>query len=315
MPRKEDTQYASFVPLRMVRVRFVKTLWGVTPLHGNSPAEGGYGRLFRRIAADGFTAVETPIWLVEDKPAFCAALSAAHLDYVAMINTCTPPGDCNGSTLLEDHLASFERQVAEALALPLRPLLINAHSGCDSWHPTTATAYFKRALEVEAASGILICHETHRGRVLYNPWTTRDLCRALPELKLTADLSHFCVVAERVFAADDRVWADCMAEFARATRHIHARVGYAQGPQVPDPRAPEYKDALEAHERWWDAILATQHAAGVDCITVEPEHGTDGYQQRLPFSSVETADIWAVNGWLREHEAARMSQMPYWEKK
>lgn len=72
----------------------------------------------------------------------------------------------------------------------------------------------------------------HRGRILYNPWTTRDLCRALPGLKLTADLSHFCVVAERVFAADDAVWADCMKEIARATRHIHARVGYAQGPQV-----------------------------------------------------------------------------------
>jgi hypothetical protein len=62
-------------------------------------------------------------------------------------------------------------------------------------------------------------------------------------------------VAERVFHEQDEDWAACMAEFARATKHIHARVGYAQGPQVPDPRAPEYQAALVAHERWWDQIL------------------------------------------------------------
>ena len=36
--------------------------------------------------------------------------------------------------------------------------------------------------------------------MLYNPWVTRDMCRLFPDLKLTADFSHFCVVAERVFA-------------------------------------------------------------------------------------------------------------------
>jgi len=50
-------------------------------------------------------------------------------------------------------------------------------------------------------------------------------------------------------------------------------------------------------------------------VTVEPEHGTDGYQHRLPFTQVETADLWAVNSWLREHEAARMAAQPYWASK
>ena len=47
-------------------------------------------------------------------------------------------------------------------------------------------------------------------------------------------------------------------------------------------------------------------------MTVEPEHGTDGYQHRLPFTQVETADLWAVNSWIRSHEAARMAKQPYW---
>jgi len=119
----------------------------------------------------------------------------------------------------------------------------------------TSRAFFTKALEVEARAGIVICHETHRGRILYQPWVTRDLCREFPGLKLTADFSHFAVVAERVFHDGDEDWKACMVEFARATKHIHARVGFAEGPQVPDPRAPEYAEALEHHERWWDQIL------------------------------------------------------------
>ncbi len=89
--------------------------------------------------------------------------------------------------------------------MPLRPILINSHSGCDSWPVETAHAFFKRAIDVEAETGILICHETHRQRILYNPWATRDACRVFSGLALTADLSHFCVVAERVFDDDDEV--------------------------------------------------------------------------------------------------------------
>ena len=296
------------------KIVFCKTLWGVNEHLGNSPADGGYLRLFKRIKADGFSAVETPVWKIADKAAFAAALKEAGLDYVAMVNTCTPDGDNNGSHKLEHHVASFERQVAEALALPhgLKPLLINAHSGQDAWAPETARAFFARALAVEAELGVLICHETHRGRVLYNPWVTRDMCRAFPALHLTADFSHFCVVAERVFAPEDEDWRACMAEFARATRHVHMRVGFAEGPQVNHPRAPEHREALERHESWWDEIILTQAEAGVKMVTCEPEHGTDGYQNKLPFSNVETADLWEVNKWLRDHEAARMAKLAYW---
>ena len=262
-----------------MKLLYIKTLWGVTPEMGNCPS--GYAGLFARIAADGFNGVETPIWMIEDKTAFAAALKQSSLGYVAMVNTCTPdPAGKPGATLarpsqrLADHLASFEAQVSAALSLS--PLLINSHSGCDLWGPEDARAFFTRALQVEAECGVTIAHETHRGRVLYNPWVTRDLCRAFPGLKLCADLSHFCVVAERVFHEDDEDWAAVMGEVTRATVHIHARVGYAEGPQVPDPRAPEYEPALTRHEAWWDAILAAQAKAGRQVMTLEPEHGTDG---------------------------------------
>lgn len=302
-----------------MRVRYCKSLWGVGPLDGNDGSAAGYARLFARLASEGWRAVECPVWRIADKAAFCAALAAAGLGYVAMINTCTPSAAGGGaaearpSQALGDHVASFEAQVAEVCALPLRPLLINAHSGCDLWPADTARAFFTRALAVEAACGLRIAHETHRGRILYNAWAARDWLREFPALKVTADLSHFVVVAERVFHEADADWAAVLREVARACVHIHARVGYEQGPQAPDPRAPEYAHALERHEAWWAAIEDAQAAAGNQLLTFEPEHGTDGYQQRLPYSSVETASIWEVNAWLRERGERRHRAAPWFQ--
>ena len=49
-------------------------------------------------------------------------------------------------------------------------------------------------------------------------------------------------------------------------------------------------------------------------MTLEPEHGTDGYQTRLPYTQVETASIWDINSWLRARQEARLASAP-WAKK
>lgn len=77
--------------------------------------------------------------------------------------------------------------------------VLQVHSGCDSWSYEQSLGFFKECLQIEQEIGIKVVHETHRQRVLYNPWITRDLLTALPNLKINADFSHFCVVAERVF--------------------------------------------------------------------------------------------------------------------
>lgn len=46
----------------------------------------------------------------------------------------------------------------------------------------------------------------------------------------------------------DDDWNTILKLVADRTFHIHARVGYAHGPQVPDPSAPEYLGALEVTE-------------------------------------------------------------------
>jgi hypothetical protein len=108
----------------------------------------------------------------------------------------------------------------------------------------------------------------------------------------------------RVLDAEPALLALCAAR----AHHVHARVGYEQGPQVPHPAAPEFRAALEAHERWWDAIWAA-HATH-DFTTMTPEFGPDGYLQSEPFTGVPVADLDLINHWMGSRQRDRCDRLP-----
>jgi hypothetical protein len=152
--------------------------------------------------------------------------------------------------------------------------------------------------------GVVVSFETHRSRSFLNPWTTRDILRQLPALKLTCDFSHWCVVCERLVDTEPDVIALC----AERAHHVHARVGYDQGAQVPHPAAPEYREALEAHERWWTQIWRSQAQRGTSVSTMTPEFGPDGYLHCLPFTGAPVADLGQINTWMAERQRRRFAE-------
>ena len=89
-------------------------------------------------------------------------------------------------------------------------------------------------------------------------------------------------------------------------RHIHARVGYAQGPQVPDPRAPEYAAELATHEAWWSRIARALQARSAASLCFTPEFGPDGYLHHAPFSNTPVADLSDINRWMANRERVRL---------
>jgi alkylation response protein AidB-like acyl-CoA dehydrogenase len=95
---------------------------------------------------------------------------------------------------------------------------------------------------------------------------------------------------------------------ARHAHHIQLRIGYEQGPQVPDPRAPEYAYALEAHERWWELVWDSMAERGFTEVTMTPEFGPDGYLQAAPFTRVPVAGLWDVNRWIGHRLKHRFRQ-------
>jgi hypothetical protein len=201
-------------------------------------------------------------------------------------------------------VASFRAQVKEAATY--HPLMINAHSARDLFTPEQQRAFYQEALQIEAAHGIAIGHETHRHRAFYSPWSTAALLRQFPSLKVTADLSHWCVVCESLL---DDMTDDVDLACERAL-HVHGRVGYEEGPQVPDPRAPEYQRHVERHEEWWDRMVQAARRSGRTLFTFTPEFGPPGYMHTLPYTRQPVADLWEVCLWMADRFRQRYAQIP-----
>jgi len=157
------------------------------------------------------------------------------------------------------------------------------------------------ALQVERELGITITHETHRRRQLFSPWQARDLFAlpSLAELKITSDLSHWCVVCEHVFdegdPRDSTWWPAMLQQLAHRTMLIHARVGFDEAVQVNDWQAPEHSQSLKQFLKWWSTIWAAQAARGDRVTWCEPEFGPAPYVPTLPYTQAPVADIWQLN--------------------
>jgi hypothetical protein len=104
--------------------------------------------------------------------------------------------------------------------------------------------------------------------MLYSAPVARQFIEKNPELRLTLDISHWCNVHESLLA-DQQETIDLALE---RVSHIHSRVGHPQGPQVNDPRAPEWEQALKAHLGWWDKVIARKKKNG-ERMTILTEFG------------------------------------------
>ncbi len=196
---------------------------------------------------------------------------------------------CGGSDRdPQKHLVQFKEAVTAATKM--NPLYINCHSGKDYFSFEQNKLFIEFTTEMNKKTGVPIYHETHRGRILYSAAVSRNFMEKLPDLKLTADLSHWCVVHESLL----RDQPETMGLALSRTEHIHSRVGHAEGPQVSDPRAPEWEDALKEHFSWWDKIAERKKKNG-ERLTILTEFGPPDYLWTLPYTRQPVADQWGIN--------------------
>lgn len=270
-----------------MELQLYKTLWGFSGEIATAVVEA---------VQAGMQGIEGPAPAeLAERAVWKDLLTDAGLNYIAEIATAGGFVPRRHATL-EEHLQSVEAGIAHSL--DLEPLFITCLGGCDAWPESMSVEFFGRAMELAERAGVAISFETHRSRSTFHPWTTLRIIEQLPEMRLTCDYSHWCVVCERLIDTEPEV----LAALAPRARHIHARVGYDQGPQVPHPGAPEYADALDAHQRWWEQIWSTQLSRGEAFTTMTPEFGPDGYLHTLPFTGAPVADLWELNCWMADTE-------------
>lgn len=256
-----------------MQFKLFRHLWGI---------ETSWEQAFPRIKAEGFVGIESPPPAPPESHRFKSLLSTYGFEFIAQGFTV---GDG-----VDAHLKSFRQQLA--LGKELGAVQMTVHSGSDAWSASESAAFYEQAIAIECESGMAVGHETHRGRVFFNPWATRDILQKFDHLKLVCDFSHWVCVAERPD------WDDATGSIlklcAERCLHLHARVGYPEGPQVPDPSAPEYQNMLDIHEKWWETIWRSQLARGLKATTVTPEFGPPGYLHTLPHTNVPVADLWKI---------------------
>ena len=247
------------------------------------------------------------------------ALDNAGLDLVCSIHTTSDWSQFRYKTSgkVQDHIDSFKSLAEDALIY--QPLHLNSHSGCDSWTIDQTRQFLRGALEVEKSLNTTIVHETHRRRIFWNPFNFRDVLKNQPDLEkvlINLDISHWVCVLERIFGSEtslhengpDEWWPEILEMVNERTFMIHARVGYAEGPQIADPTSPEYSSEVSQHLVYWEEAMKGMISNNRICF-VEPEHGPWPYQQVAPHSNMTpVVDIWKANNHVAKLVRERFSQ-------
>lgn len=191
----------------------------------------------------------------------------------------------------QEHLDTFKKAVdAAATNKVMKPLYINCHSGRDWFTFDQNKAFIDHTSQLSKQTGVLICHETHRSRILYSAAAARPFIEKLPDLRITFDVSHWCNVHESMLE-DQQETVNMTLD---RVHHIHARIGHPEGPQVNDPRAPEWEKIVNTHLGWWDKVVERKKRNG-ERLTILTEFGPPDYMPTLPYTRQALADQWAIN--------------------
>jgi sugar phosphate isomerase/epimerase len=258
-----------------MRIKYFTPHWGYEHLD--------FHTFCRQVDEAGFDGIELNLSVAPDETEAQLDLIEEHgLEYVAQ-HSGTRDHD------FEQHRKNYRESLERITAF--KPQLLNCHTGIDFFTFEQNLELIDIALKIRAESGVPIVHETHRGRFPYHAALTFQYLESRPDLRLTADFSHWCCVSESLLEGQE----DLVNAAIKRTDHIHSRVGHDQGPQINDPRAPEHSHIVERFIGWWDRIVEQHETKGSDQLTITCEFGPWPYTQCLPLTQQPIASQWDIN--------------------
>jgi len=270
-----QTHKPSFTMNKNYELKIMATNWGF---------QGTLDEFCARVKKEGYDGIEA--WWQGDQKKLqelFAALKNHELEigFLCGVSQTNP----------QEHLDAYKKMIDAAAKQKIqRPLYINNHSGRDHFSFDDNKKFIEHTNALAKETGITICHETHRGRILFAAHVTRKYMETFPELKLTLDISHWCNVHESLLG-DQKETVDMALE---RTEHIHARIGHPEGPQVNDPREPEWESVVKQHFAWWDKVVERKKKNG-ERITFLTEFGPPDYMPTMAYTKQPLSDQWAIN--------------------
>ncbi|MDA0700033.1 MAG: TIM barrel protein [bacterium] len=259
-----------------MKVAIYQTSWG--------SATAGIEPFLERAQDSGFDGVE--VFMPDPTTALARLAEERGLDLLGHIYSTGGDSAAHVAFLREAYLR----------AIDCGPRLVNCQTGRDHFSFDNNLRIFEAAADLVRDHGVAIHHETHRSRPTFSIPATLKLLRALPDLTLTLDLSHWMVVHE----SDLRDQQATLDEILGHARHLHARVGHAEGPQVPDPRDEAWHPERARHLDLWRSVVQRRATGGDEHLTITTEFGPAPYLPAEPFSGKPVADQWAINVFVRD---------------
>lgn len=251
---------------------------------------------FDRVVASGYDGVEAVLpEAPEERKTFLKSLKAHDLQLIVLY--------VEFKNYTREERVSFMNSELRELAT-YQPLFINAQTGKDYESFKVNEELITLCQKISEQTKVKILHETHRGKFNFAAHICREYVDKLPNLRLTLDISHWYNVSESYLEGQH----DTMNAIMERVDHMHARVGYPEGPQVSDPRIPAWQEAVSHHLVWWDKLLMKKLEEGNDIFTITPEFGPYPYMVHLPHSNEPIADQWEVNVYMKDYLKSRFQQ-------
>jgi hypothetical protein len=266
-----------------MKLNFHKSFWEAPCNNAQDLKE-----LLKRTTDDGYQGTELFLPFFEFD---AESTLKAHAEFDLSIIT----GIATDGENVQGHIKSMNAQIERAVEF--NPVLINSHTGRDIFSLKDNLLIFENALKLEQKYDVTITHETHRFRPTFSTFDTERIIQALPELKLNLDISHWMVVHE----------SDLSDQLARLefifpyVHHIHARVGFEEGPQVTNPQDELWRNHLENHVNLWQKVINLAKQRDQKSFTITPEFGPFPYAHVQPNTHQPLTDLWAANNFMQQH--------------
>lgn len=255
------------------RLRIQHSLWSLRKLPMNVEPEWTLDEKFERVKAAGFEAVEC--WLgPQDEVEVSEALKRHDLRLVL------------GHRPF--HVEQTRTVVEQAVRLGADFIFAQP---ADAFTPLDdVVRLLTEGRKIANDNGLTFFVETHRNNFTENLPQTLALIERMPDIRFTADLSHFVVVGEFYGWEEERA-SDRMLAVLERTAHMHARIG--NGEQVQVDVGDGSGHTAQFFVRLWEIAMRSwlKEAQPGDILPFTSELGPPRYAITLP-DGREFSDRW-----------------------